>query len=88
MGEGRNGASRAGCATRDYGEIPPDAVDDIRKLPALAEEPAWQACVADGEVVHVSGPDGLSRSLFPLLGERDAVGLLEVKTVGRMQPRR
>lgn len=68
-------------------ETPPDSLEDLRKLPELSSEPAWQACVAQGDLVQVAASDGVCRSVFPVQGEREVIGILEIATVEPLQPR-
>jgi diguanylate cyclase (GGDEF)-like protein len=46
----------------------------------LADMPMWQRCVAQREVVQYSTVAGCWRSVFPVEGEREVVGLLELET--------
>jgi diguanylate cyclase (GGDEF)-like protein len=82
----RRVARRLGV-THEQGEIGPEALDDLRKLPAVSDNPAWQDCVEQRNDVHVAQPDGSSRNVFPIAGEREVMGLLEVEMPGAMAPR-
>jgi diguanylate cyclase (GGDEF)-like protein len=77
--------ARRAAVTHEH-EIPADSPEDLRTLPTLASEPAWQECVARGDVVQVTS-EGVCRSVFPVHGEREVIGLLEVTTVAPLQPR-
>ncbi len=60
------------------------ALTELSTLPALSESPAWQECVLRHTIVTSAGAKGRLISVFPIRGEREAVGLLEVETSGAL----
>jgi len=79
-------ARRVGV-THEQGEVGPDVLDDLRKLPSVSDNPAWQDCVEQRNDVHVAQPDGSTLNVFPIAGDREVVGLLEMEMPGAMAPR-
>jgi diguanylate cyclase (GGDEF)-like protein len=77
---------RAGL-THEQEELPPDLTDDLRKLPELTERRAWHECVTTGDFVETMCSDGLCRCVFPLEGEREITGMLEVVRTEPLEPR-
>jgi diguanylate cyclase (GGDEF)-like protein len=82
----RRVARRIGIV-RGVGEVPPDELDDLRKLPAVSDNAAWRDCVEQRNDVHTTALDGSSHNVFPIQGERDVVGMLEVDMPTSMEPR-
>jgi diguanylate cyclase (GGDEF)-like protein len=73
---------------RDGGELGPENLRDPARLPRVADYSPWHECVALRDCVHYEAADGSGlRSLFPLLGENQAIGLLEVDADGGLDPR-
>ena len=79
-------ACRAGL-THEQRELPADPLDDFKTLPELSARPAWHECVTRGDLVQMTYPDGHCRCVFPLEGEREITGMLEVATAAPLQPR-
>jgi diguanylate cyclase (GGDEF)-like protein len=79
-------ARRAGL-THDQRDLPADSLDDLKKLPELSSRPAWHECVDKGDLVQMTYSDGHCRCVFPVEGEREITGMLEVSTAAPLQPR-
>jgi diguanylate cyclase (GGDEF)-like protein len=79
--------ARGAAITREQGEIAAQSLHDIASLPALADETAWLQCVKDHAVVQVSGSGSGCTYLFPMDGERDVTGILEIDLAAPLQAR-
>ena len=79
----RRGASVA----RDHREHATPAVDDVSKLPAWDEVPAWRECIAEQRAVTFASPTCKSCTVFPITNERNIVGMLEVQTNAGLENR-
>ena len=58
----------------------PVALTELSTLPALCDSEAWQKCVLENTVVTSVAAAGPLVCVFPIRGEREAVGLVEVET--------
>jgi len=65
----------------------PAAFDELSAFPALCDCEAWQKCVLENTVVTSAAAAGLLVCVFPIRGEREAVGLLEVETSSALSAR-
>ena len=63
----------------DGAEAPP-VFAKLSTLPALADFPAWQECAMAQTIVTSAAAGGRLLCVFPIRGEREAVGMLEVET--------
>ncbi len=72
---------------RGEGEPKAEVESEPASLPVLAEVPVWQDCVLRRDVVQHMSPNGLYCNVFPVSGERDVVGILEIQAVADLQPR-
>jgi len=66
--------------TREGSEPGSVASSELLRLGAPGEAPAWQKCVARGEVLQCDGVAGRPTTLFPIRAERDTVAILVVET--------
>ncbi len=57
---------------------------DLNDLPRAAERPQWQECLQTAQVVMVKHVDGTTTTLFPVVSDTGAVGVIEVRTARAM----
>jgi diguanylate cyclase (GGDEF)-like protein len=64
---------------QDGTQLGAEDLSDLERLPAVGAELAWRECVLLHDIVHDQAPDGQGwRSVFPLEGESEVIGMLEI----------
>ena len=53
---------------------------DLDSLPRAGERPAWLACLTEGKVIETRA-EGAVTTLFPVMSDTGAVGVIELQTV-------
>jgi diguanylate cyclase (GGDEF)-like protein len=79
--------ARGAAITREQGEIAADLLQDTAALPTLADEAGLLDCVNANRVVEENGSDGAVTYLFPVEGEREVTGVLEIDLAAPMHAR-
>jgi diguanylate cyclase (GGDEF)-like protein len=74
-------------AARRSAPLPLQSADDPCALHNLLNLPEWSRCVRQHRVVHYSSGPGMVTTLLPIAADRDALGLLVVKTRNRIRAR-
>ena len=73
---------------RDGETLGPQVVESFDELPLLADHLHWRECVTLDDIVHYSPPgDDALRSLFPMSGETQVTGMLEIEAGEGLDPR-
>ncbi|GMV58771.1 MAG: hypothetical protein AMXMBFR72_18750 [Betaproteobacteria bacterium] len=72
---------------RDGTELGPEEVADPAELPRARDSLHWRECVMLQDVVHFESADGGLRSLFPLRGEANVLGMIEIEAGEGLNPR-
>ncbi len=85
-GEHKRVARRVSLS-RDGNRSDLDDTNDLSRLPRLVDVAEWRECELLRDAVHYPSADGSLRSLFPLIGETDVVGLLEIEAGEGLRPR-
>lgn len=76
--------TRARMASGDVAASADAAWAELDQLPRLDECPAWRDCLRGANVLTFEGPP--VTTLFPLATEREAVGVLEVRSTNALLP--
>ncbi len=66
------------AVTRVHGELVSLASDEVSELSALSDVPQWQECVDRAEIVRYTASDGSLVILFPIHGNQQITGILQV----------
>lgn len=72
---------------RDGSELGPEEVADPAELPRARDSLHWRECVMLQDVVHFESAGGGLRSLFPLCGEANVLGMIEIEAGEGLNPR-
>lgn len=72
---------------RGCSELGPDDSIDYNTLPKLLDRAEWRDAVARRNVVQYQSAPGCLCSVFPLLGESNAHGLIEIEAGNALDPR-
>ena len=75
------------CALQGGAELEPYLADQPQIPPALSDFPEWAQSVREHEVVQFSQSDGLTCTALPIEAGRDVIGLLAVRSAGRLDAR-
>lgn len=87
LGEGADARVRRMLTLERGGqECGSDDATDAAALPRLADSAAWCECVLLRDVVHYDTPGGALVSVFPLLGESDVRGLMQIESGNALDP--
>lgn len=78
---------RRAAVTKGQCELGPDEQGEVARLPPLDSIAVWKDCVAQRHPVQYLAPGGHACSVFPINGDRDVNGLLEIDTPQPLQPR-
>lgn len=75
------------CVLQGGAELEPQRAEQPELLPALSDFPEWAQAVRERQVVQFSQPDGLTCTALPIEADRDVIGLLTVRSAGRLDVR-
>jgi diguanylate cyclase (GGDEF)-like protein len=60
---------------------------DLNDLPRATDRPAWLECLGNAQVVVTRGPGGSTTTLFPVVSDTGAVGVIELRTDKPLGPK-
>jgi len=78
-GKGVSRIARRVAVTRDFGEVGPEDMEDVSRLPVLSDRPTWEDCIERNECVQWKQSDGACVAAFPIRSERMVVGVLIIE---------